>query len=140
MKGGRTAPRDLERTAAQRPTTLGFNEGGADCPPRPFYRPPETADSSASMKGGRTAPRDEAEHSGEHITNTASMKGGRTAPRDPIGTRRTAAQCRASMKGGRTAPRDCAICTGLSAGLGFNEGGADCPPRLLISLCSSLQS
>ena len=41
----------------------------------------------------------------------------------------------ASMKGGRTAPRDIGYLLGMRpAAPRFNEGGADCPPRLLTLL------
>ena len=59
------------------------------------------------------------------------MKGGRTAPRSPLDAREAGRRTRiASMKGGRTAPRS--LIAGISDDIqrrGFNEGGADCPPK-----------
>ena len=59
------------------------------------------------------------------------MKGGRTAPRDWLPDWKATSTAAASMKGGRTAPRD--ECGGRLLSTfcrSFNEGGADCPPRL----------
>ena len=58
MKGGRTAPRDSEGCRAGRGSEQRFNEGGADCPPRPACLCAVEYARGASMKGGRTAPRD----------------------------------------------------------------------------------
>ena len=38
MKGGRTAPRDHPPILALKPKIPRFNEGGADCPPRPLIK------------------------------------------------------------------------------------------------------
>ena len=58
------------------------------------------------------------------------MKGGRTAPRNNPAQGLRRSSWSASMKGGRTAPRNFDRPTGrLAGGLGFNEGGADCPPK-----------
>ena len=107
MKGGRTAPRDAVLVPMRLFQLGSFNEGGADCPPRPgkgltHGRPP-----LASMKGGRTAPRDSRNSAAAVFWQLASMKGGRTAPRDDFIRLGIAMELRASMKGGRTAPRDC---------------------------------
>ena len=59
------------------------------------------------MKGGRTAPRDLQFSECSHSLRATSMKGGRTAPRDqPLAAKPNLSPCY------------------------FNEGGADCPPRL----------
>ena len=61
------------------------------------------------------------------------MKGGRTAPRNPV--RRVlpfAPGLIASMKGGRTAPRNrVGVLAASEYRPCFNEGGADCPPKLI---------
>ena len=60
----------------------------------------------------------------------ASMKGGRTAPRNEENGSRPNFYAGASMKGGRTAPRNTLPSLNSSAAFcGFNEGGADCPPK-----------
>ena len=60
------------------------------------------------------------------------MKGGRTAPRNSFFGCRPDHSPLASMKGGRTAPRNLDRTTLSGDILGFNEGGADCPPKLFI--------
>ena len=63
---------------------------------------------------------------------STSMKGGRTAPRDNLLIMAEPRTILTSMKGGRTAPRDGGPDAELWVnGLDFNEGGADCPPRLV---------
>ena len=57
MKGGRTAPRNGRPTTKIRYAHEGFNEGGADCPPKQITIGYEPVQRAASMKGGRTAPR-----------------------------------------------------------------------------------
>ena len=60
------------------------------------------------------------------------MKGGRTAPRDATTHTERKHTTMTSMKGGRTAPRDSSRASPASSRIHyFNEGGADCPPRLL---------
>ena len=59
-----------------------FNEGGADCPPKPHTPIQDRDKERASMKGGRTAPRNSTKERTENMTIIASMKGGRTAPRN----------------------------------------------------------
>ena len=59
------------------------------------------------------------------------MKGGRTAPRNYLLWHRHINQQPASMKGGRTAPRNkIRSSSGIPRHFCFNEGGADCPPKL----------
>ena len=59
------------------------------------------------------------------------MKGGRTAPRKYQQIDSLSALVNTSMKGGRTAPRKLHSWS-LTAGgrFYFNEGGADCPPKV----------
>ena len=59
------------------------------------------------------------------------MKGGRTAPRNQPFQEPQVAVEPASMKGGRTAPRNSQhLHIHGPAPRRFNEGGADCPPKL----------
>ena len=59
------------------------------------------------------------------------MKGGRTAPRNVESFSGFAFAAIASMKGGRTAPRNHTSLGDIVGNLpSFNEGGADCPPKL----------
>ena len=57
MKGGRTAPRNAGRGDSLFGYFATFNEGGADCPPKPEICDALEDDWGPSMKGGRTAPR-----------------------------------------------------------------------------------
>ena len=58
MKGGRTAPRNPIASIFPQGILRRFNEGGADCPPKPLATSYQSASGyPASMKGGRTAPR-----------------------------------------------------------------------------------
>ena len=58
MKGGRTAPRNWQHETTAQQRFYRFNEGGADCPPKPYGALVGVGDiGQASMKGGRTAPR-----------------------------------------------------------------------------------
>ena len=60
------------------------------------------------------------------------MKGGRTAPRNGVRWETDLIDESASMKGGRTAPRNKLYPAFFYPPLiCFNEGGADCPPKLL---------
>ena len=65
------------------------------------------------------------------------MKGGRTAPRSKAILEAYDNPYYASMKGGRTAPRSMTAAAIPTASSGFNEGGADCPPKLISSMSSS---
>ena len=85
---------------------MGFNEGGADCPPKAEYlRWCFARLRRASMKGGRTAPRKCCKDLLSMWLVLASMKGGRTAPRKLHHALGFTPAPSASMKGGRTAPR-----------------------------------
>ena len=83
------------------------------------------------MKGGRTAPRNSYEHHLHGHESDSSMKGGRTAPRNFHRKLDELLYRASSMKGGRTAPRNFSDRPARSRNAGiFNEGGADCPPKL----------
>ena len=82
MKGGRTAPRNGESHGDLLRGLQNFNEGGADCPPKPSCLPVVPSKAPTSMKGGRTAPRNCYIHLLDTWLQPTSMKGGRTAPRN----------------------------------------------------------
>ena len=86
---------------------MTFNEGGADCPPRP--------DAVSKCLSKSLLP---------------SMKGGRTAPRDIMFVL-SLVECGSSFNegGADCPPRQPGFQSVLNTGGSFNEGGADCPPR-----------
>ena len=117
-------------------TRLPFNEGGADCPPKLGIEAATIELAEApSMKGGRTAPRNIPCAFSNVVIVKPSMKGGRTAPRNAHHTSLSMSALMPSMKGGRTAPRNVDPSEAVvGSNLAFNEGGADCPPKLLASV------
>ena len=84
----------------------GFNEGGADCPPKHRRAPVRAQRGSRFNEGGADCPPKRTYLLLPYHWIPASMKGGRTAPRN----------LRDEPSTSYASPR-------------FNEGGADCPPK-----------
>ena len=82
MKGGRTAPRNLLMCFSPPLSRQGFNEGGADCPPKHRSRSGVADISAGFNEGGADCP--PKRHASDRMSAVAfaSMKGGRTAPRN----------------------------------------------------------
>ena len=81
MKGGRTAPRNARHGHGRPTRRAGFNEGGADCPPKPEGRSACAAPcAAASMKGGRTAPRNTKMAKKAETSMTSFNEGGADCP------------------------------------------------------------
>ena len=108
MKGGRTAPRNLQSSLCLCSRIACFNEGGADCPPKPVSPLGDWLSFGCFNEGGADCPPKLEQWSGSNwvAMDSASMKGGRTAPRNHYLICACPRFLIASMKGGRTAPRN----------------------------------
>ena len=56
MKGGRTAPRNTSQAQTICPTSFSFNEGGADCPPKPLIGSINSHRAQSFNEGGADCP------------------------------------------------------------------------------------
>ena len=56
MKGGRTAPRNLEGGLWCLSQSARFNEGGADCPPKPLAQGQDRWHQGSFNEGGADCP------------------------------------------------------------------------------------